>query len=192
MKNGVVFRDGNCILSEEEVKKKFDELSLALRTDSMMLQKRLIIRKRFRDQAELNVEKEINIMKTKLNSLLCLRFDAEFLEQLTELKRLLDIISASVTHLAGCAEAYGCVQTEKNISAAVAIITHHVEHIERMKAEICKSPEREKPETKRCLLIMITREQTIKSTFKGQNRSGHGIISLILRHVMQHVLQLLD
>lgn len=54
-------------MSDEEIEKKFQELGLAFRTDSMTLSKRLKVRKRQRDQAEINVETEVKFMKEKLD-----------------------------------------------------------------------------------------------------------------------------
>lgn len=61
------FRNGVSSLSDEEIEKKFQELGLAFRTDSMTLSKRLKVRKRQRDQAEINVETEVKFMKEKLD-----------------------------------------------------------------------------------------------------------------------------
>lgn len=54
------------MLCDEEIKKKFQDLSFAFKTDSMTIQKRLHLLKRKRDQAEVNIGRELEKIKAKL------------------------------------------------------------------------------------------------------------------------------
>lgn len=140
--------NGVSSLSDEEIEKKFQELGLAFRTDSMTLSKRLKVRKRQRDQAEINVETEVKFMQEKLDSLQYLCHDCQSLQLVTEMRKHLDVILASAVNLSSSAEAYGYVQNEEKISGAVSVMLQHVENVERIKSDGLKS-DRLKADSKR-------------------------------------------
>ncbi|XP_060575337.1 uncharacterized protein LOC132732834 isoform X4 [Ruditapes philippinarum] len=119
-------------LSDQEIESKFTSLSLAFKTDSQTLEKRLEIQERSRDIAEQNVDKELQGLRIGLETLNQICTDPQVREVLTKIQNHIDILEKSTARVSSRAEVFGAIQQEKRMSKAVDIMVHHVENIRRV------------------------------------------------------------
>ncbi|XP_052811865.1 uncharacterized protein LOC128239309 isoform X2 [Mya arenaria] len=119
-------------LSEQEIESKFTSLSLAFKTDSQTLEKRLEIQERSRDIAEQNVDKELKGLRNNLDKLNQVCTDPEVREVLASIQTHINILEKSTARVSSRAEVFGAIQQEKRMSKAVDIMVHHVENIRRV------------------------------------------------------------
>lgn len=123
---------GSDELSDQEIESKFTSLSLAFKTDSQTLEKRLEIQDRSRDIAEQNVDKELKGLRSGLATLNQICTDPQVREVLTKIQNHIDILEKSTARVSSRAEVLGAIQQEKRMSKAVDIMVHHVENLRRV------------------------------------------------------------
>ncbi|XP_077863880.1 uncharacterized protein LOC100379008 [Saccoglossus kowalevskii] len=119
-------------LSDHEVEAKFNSLALAFKTDKFTLEKRLELQERQRDIAEVNVEKETNLLKASLQDLNPLCVDVKTKDLIDKLKYHVDVIQQSASRLCSKSELHGAVQQEGRMNQAVEVMLNHVENLKRL------------------------------------------------------------
>ncbi|KAL3882484.1 hypothetical protein ACJMK2_028821 [Sinanodonta woodiana] len=119
-------------LSEQEIESKFTSLALAFKTDKRTLEKRLEIQERTRDLAEENVDKELQGIRDKLDTLNHLCTDPQVRRELSKIRQHLETLQQTAARVSSRAEVYGAVQQEKRFSFAVDVMVTHVENLRRV------------------------------------------------------------
>ncbi|KAK3858858.1 hypothetical protein Pcinc_034978 [Petrolisthes cinctipes] len=119
-------------LSAQEIENKFNQLSLAFRTDGVTLRQRLDLQQRHRDNAESNFNRELSQLRDSLIALHSECLDTELADAVSLARRNLDILTTSSTRLLSNSEVWGAVQQEWRVSRAVEVLLLHVDNVKRM------------------------------------------------------------
>uniref|UniRef100_A0A4W3H8E8 Lymphoid-restricted membrane protein n=1 Tax=Callorhinchus milii TaxID=7868 RepID=A0A4W3H8E8_CALMI len=96
-------------LTDKEVESAFIHLSLAFKSDTFTLKKRLQVEERARDVAEENIQMELQGCKTILQRLMSVCVDGRRQEILAQLEKSLQILDTSITRVSGRSEVLGAV-----------------------------------------------------------------------------------
>ncbi|XP_042880352.1 uncharacterized protein LOC122258460, partial [Penaeus japonicus] len=91
-------------LSAQEIEGKFNQLSLAFNTDRLTLRQRLDVQQRQRDTAENNFETEINLLRSAVLALHADCLDSELVDNVTQVRRQLDVLITTSTRLVSASE----------------------------------------------------------------------------------------
>ncbi|KAK4307395.1 hypothetical protein Pmani_020848 [Petrolisthes manimaculis] len=119
-------------LSAQEIENKFNQLSLAFRTDGVTLRQRLDLQQRHRDNAESNFNRELSQLRDSLIALHSECLDTELADAVSLARRNLDILTTSSTRVLSNSEVWGAVQQEWRVSRAVEVLLLHVDNVKRM------------------------------------------------------------
>lgn len=119
-------------LSAQEIEGKFKQLSLAFNTDRLTLRQRLDVQQRQRDTAENNFETEINLLRSAVLALHADCLDSELVDNVTQVRRQLDVLITTSTRLVSASEVWGAVQQEWRVSRALEVLLLHVENVKRL------------------------------------------------------------
>ncbi|XP_063612496.1 inositol 1,4,5-triphosphate receptor associated 1-like [Penaeus indicus] len=119
-------------LSPQEIEGKFKQLSLAFNTDRLTLRQRLDVQQRQRDTAENNFESEINLLRSAVLALHADCLDSELVDNVTQVRRQLDVLITTSTRLVSASEVWGAVQQEWRVSRALEVLLLHVENVKRL------------------------------------------------------------
>ncbi|KAL1116236.1 hypothetical protein AAG570_005731 [Ranatra chinensis] len=106
---------------------KFTSLMLAFKADKMTLKRRLELQNRLRDQTEINMNNEVDALKTVIQLLEPICMDCEKQEIYERIIHQVDALQKSVLRVSSVAEVYGAVQQENRMSKAVDVILAHVD-----------------------------------------------------------------
>eukprot|EP00062_Callorhinchus_milii_P023769 gi/632982966/ref/XP_007908415.1/ PREDICTED: lymphoid-restricted membrane protein-like [Callorhinchus milii] len=119
-------------LTDKEVESAFIHLSLAFKSDTFTLKKRLQVEERARDVAEENIQMELQGCKTILQRLMSVCVDGRRQEILAQLEKSLQILDTSITRVSGRSEVLGAVHQEARVSRGVEVMIQHVENLKRL------------------------------------------------------------
>ncbi|XP_039279333.1 uncharacterized protein LOC111044961 isoform X2 [Nilaparvata lugens] len=112
--------------SEKDIEDKYTSLLLAFQTDKLTLNSRLELQNRLRDQAEHNLNIEIQQLQVAVTNLISSRST-----ELSDLHNQINTLTKAAMRVSSAAEMYGAVQQESRLSRAVDIILSHVENLKQ-------------------------------------------------------------
>lgn len=112
--------------SEKDIEDKYSSLLLAFQTDKLTLSSRLELQNRLRDQAEHNLNIEIQQLQVAVTHLISSKST-----ELSDLHTQITNLSKAAMRVSTAAEMYGAVQQESRLSRAVDIILSHVENLKQ-------------------------------------------------------------
>lgn len=120
-------------LTDDEIEHKFISLSLAFTIDAATIKDRCDRQRRYRDQTETNLNKEIERLIGKVHRLQPLCVDAETTELLGALLSQVDIIIRATSLAATSAERFGAVQHEERLAESVQLMISHVNLLKKQR-----------------------------------------------------------
>lgn len=115
------------------MEQKFATLSLAFSIDSNTITDRCERQRRYRNQTEANLAKEIEKLTQRVNKLNKLCVDMETTELLASLLAQIDIVMNASALASSSAERYGAVQHEYRLSEAVQLMINHVNSLKQQR-----------------------------------------------------------
>jgi len=123
---------GEHLASETDVEEKYSSLSLAFKTDKMTLDQRIDLHERSRDNAEQNIDKELQSLKDAMESLSPFCADSSTRDIYSRIQHHIDILEQSTSRVSSRAEMHGAVQQELRLSKAVDVMMQHVENLKHL------------------------------------------------------------
>ncbi|XP_044748984.1 uncharacterized protein LOC123309782 isoform X1 [Coccinella septempunctata] len=130
---GLTREQARKLQTEDELEQKFATLSLAFSIDSNTITDRCERQKRYRNQTEDNLAKEIERLTQRVNKLTKLCVNMETTELLASLLAQIDVVTNASALAASSAERYGAVQHEQRLADAVQLMINHVNTLKQQR-----------------------------------------------------------
>ncbi|XP_063229566.1 inositol 1,4,5-triphosphate receptor associated 2-like isoform X2 [Bacillus rossius redtenbacheri] len=159
------------VLTEQDVENRYTSLSLAFKTDKVTLRQRFDLQHRQRDQAEKNMQAEVERLKAAVQKLNRLCVDSESADILTQIQSQVHVLQQSTEQVSNSAEMFGAVQQEQRLSKAVEVMLAHVDNLKR----VYEKEHSELEETRRLLtenkIVLGDSTETDDPASRGRHRS---------------------
>ncbi|CAG0921749.1 unnamed protein product [Notodromas monacha] len=110
-----------CENLKEISKAHFNNILISMKTDRNTLSGRLELQKRHRDNAEANMESELNGLKAGVEKLLTCNADPKVVDLACSMQTQLEVLDQSASRISSAAEVYGQVQQEDKVSRMMDI-----------------------------------------------------------------------